>query len=108
MISMTLDECERRALSLAQKLKGLPGLTVDVWDDASEFGGGSVPTQQIPTKVVAVKHSSISLEALTEKLRLGRPCVFARVQRERVLFDVRTLQEGEEDELAASVRSISV
>ena len=77
-----------------------------MWDDASEFGGGSVPTQQIPTKVVAVKHASISLEAFTEKLRLGRPCVFARVQRERVLFDVRTLQDGEENEIAASVESL--
>ena len=106
MISMALDECERRALSLASRLKGLPGLTVDVWDDASEFGGGSVPTQQIPTKVVAVKHASTSLEALYEKLRLGRPCVFARVQRERVLFDVRTLQEGEDEEIAASLQRI--
>ena len=106
MISMPLDECERRALSLAAKLKGLPGLGVEVRDDASEFGGGSVPTQQIPTKVVAVKHASLSLEALSGKLRLGSPCVFARVQRERVLFDVRTLQEGEEDEIAASLQRL--
>jgi L-seryl-tRNA(Ser) seleniumtransferase len=103
MISMTLDECERRALSLAAKLKGLSGLTVEVRDDSSEFGGGSVPTQQIPTKVVAVRHASLSLEALSTKLRLGRPCIFARVQHERVLFDVRTLQDGEEDEIAASL-----
>ncbi len=106
MISMTLDECEKRALSLAQRLKNLPGLTVDVWDDASEFGGGSVPTQQIPTKVVAVKHASIPLPGLYERLRRGQPCVFARVQRERVLFDVRTLQEGDEEDLAASVRTV--
>ncbi len=106
MISMTLDECERRALSLAAKLKGLPGITVDVWDDASEFGGGSVPTQQIPTKVVALRPVPISLEALSVKLRLGTPCIFARIQRERVLLDVRTLQDGEEDEISASLQRI--
>ena len=36
-------------------------------------------------------------------LRLNDPCIFARVQRDRLLFDVRTLQEGEADEIAAAV-----
>jgi L-seryl-tRNA(Ser) seleniumtransferase len=106
MISMSLDECEKRALRLAARLKGLDGLSIEVLDDASEFGGGSVPTQQIPTKVVAVRHASISLEELARRLRAGTPCVFSRVQRERVLLDVRTLQEGEDAELAASLARI--
>jgi L-seryl-tRNA(Ser) seleniumtransferase len=107
MISMTLDECERRALALAARLKPVAGLSVEILDDASEFGGGSVPTQQIPTKVVAVKHASLSLEALSEKLRLGRPSVFCRVQRERVLLDVRTVQEGEDAEIAVAFARLS-
>jgi L-seryl-tRNA(Ser) seleniumtransferase len=106
MISMSLDECEKRALTLASKLKGIPGLALDVLDDSSEFGGGSVPTQQIPTKVVALKHAALSLETLAARLRTGTPCVFCRVQRERALLDVRTLQDGEDDEIAASLRRI--
>jgi L-seryl-tRNA(Ser) seleniumtransferase len=106
MISMSLDECEKRALTLAAKLKGIPGLSLEVLDDSSEFGGGSVPTQQIPTKVVGLKHSGLSLETLSGRLRTGTPCVFCRVQRERALLDVRTLQDGEDDEIAASLRRI--
>jgi L-seryl-tRNA(Ser) seleniumtransferase len=106
MISMPLDECERRALALASMLKGLPGLAVEILDDSSEFGGGSVPTQQIPTKVVALRHASLPLEELSERLRKGEPCVFARVQRERLLLDVRTIQDGEDAEIAASLRRI--
>lgn len=106
MISMSLDECEQRALALAAKLKGIPSLRLEVLDDSSEFGGGSVPTQQIPTKVVAVVHPRLSLEALAERLRRGTPSVFCRVQRERVLLDVRTLQEGEDEEIARSLRRI--
>ena len=106
MISMPLDECERHALALAAKLEGLPGLSVEILDDASEFGGGSVPTQQIPTKVVALRHASIPLGGLADRLRHGEPCVFSRVQRERVLLDVRTLQEGEDAEIAASLGRI--
>jgi len=106
MISMTLDECEKRALTLAAKIKGIPGLALEIRDDSSEFGGGSVPTQQIPTKVVALKPSTFSLETLASRLRAGTPCIFCRVQRERVLLDVRTLQDGEDDEIAASLRAI--
>jgi L-seryl-tRNA(Ser) seleniumtransferase len=106
MISMPLDECERRALSLARKLGGIAGLSVEILDDSSEFGGGSVPTQQIPTKAVALRGAALSLERLAERLRAGEPPVFSRVQRERVLLDVRTLLEGEEDEIAASLRRI--
>src|SRR5436190_9043942 len=106
MISMSLDECEKRALTLAAKLKGMPGLSLEILDDASEFGGGSVPTQQIPTKVVALKHGTMSLETLSSRLRAGTPPVFCRVQRERALLDVRTLLEGEDDEIAASLRAI--
>lgn len=106
MISMGADEIERRALDLAAKLKTIAGLQVEVRADSSEVGGGSVPAQQLPTKVVAVKPSSLSLDELASRLRAGTPCVFARVQHERVLFDVRTLQDGEIDELAAAIKAV--
>jgi L-seryl-tRNA(Ser) seleniumtransferase len=106
MIAMPLAECERRALVLASALKPVPGLSVEILDDASEFGGGSVPTQRIPTKVVAVRHATLALDVLAEKLRRGEPCVFSRVQRDRVLLDVRTLQDGEDAEVAASLARI--
>ena len=106
MIALPLDACERGALALAAALKAVPGLSIEVLDDASEFGGGSVPTQQIPTKVVALRHATLSLDALDEALRRGTPCIFARVQRDRVLLDVRTLQDGDDREIAASLARI--
>jgi len=66
-------------------------------------GGGSVPAHALPTKVVAIRAKKLSLEAAAAALRLNDPCIFARVQRDRLLFDVRTLQEGEADEIAAAV-----
>ncbi|MBI2899472.1 MAG: L-seryl-tRNA(Sec) selenium transferase [Planctomycetes bacterium] len=106
MIAMGADEIERRALDLAAKLQGIAGVSVEVRTDASEIGGGSVPAQQIPTRVVALRPSRLSLDETAARLRAGSPCVFARVQHDRVLFDVRTLQEGEIDELAEAVRRI--
>ena len=73
MISMPIEECALRAEALSGMLRSIPGLSVEILDDSSEFGGGSVPTQQIPTRVVAIRHDNRSLEALYEALRLGRP-----------------------------------
>ncbi len=106
MIAMTLQECAGRASSLAERLRDIPGLNVEVLDDRSEFGGGSVPTHPLPTKVVAVRHASRTPESLSVALRAGSPPVFGRLQRDRLLFDVRTIQEGEEQELAASLRAL--
>ncbi len=103
MLAATPAEIAKRAADLAGRLKGLPGWTVEVLDDTSEVGGGSVPAHALPTKVVAVRHASRSLEAVASALRAGTPCIFARVQRERVLFDVRTLLEGEAAEIAAAL-----
>jgi L-seryl-tRNA(Ser) seleniumtransferase len=106
MISMGAGECGRRAAALAEAVRALPGWTVEVLDDTSEIGGGSVPAQSLPTKAVAVRHKALSLEAVDARLRAGTPCVFARVQRERVLFDVRTLLEGDAEEIVAALRTM--
>ena len=103
MLGMAPEEIERRALELASKLKPLAGVSVEILDDSSEVGGGSVPAYALPTKVVALRFKKLSLEAAAAALRTGEPCIFARVQRDRVLFDVRTLLEGETDEIAAAV-----
>ncbi len=103
---MTSADCESRARSLADGVRAVPGLTADVWSDQSEIGGGSVPAQSLPTKVVAVRHAKLTLEQIDEKLRAGTPCIFARVQRERVLFDVRTLLDGDAEAIVAALRKM--
>ncbi len=104
MMAMTSADCEARARELADALRNVTGLTVEVWSDQSEIGGGSVPAQSLPTKVVAVRHAKLTLDQVDEKLRANTPCIFARVQRERVLFDVRTLLQGDAEAIVAALR----
>jgi L-seryl-tRNA(Ser) seleniumtransferase len=103
MLGMAPEEIERRALELAAKLKPLPGVSVEILDDSSEVGGGSVPAHALPTKVVAIRIGKTALGAAAAALRMNEPSIFARVQRDRLLFDVRTLLDGEADEIAAAV-----
>ncbi len=107
MLAMSKDELEKRAIALAATLKKIDGLDVTILDDASQVGGGSVPGQDLPTKVVALRHSKLSLDDIDARLRAHTPCIFARVQRDRVLFDVRTLLDGDPEAIAAALRKIT-
>jgi len=70
---------------------------ISIIESYSEAGGGSLPTTKLPTWVVALKPLKISVTDLVEKLRIGVPAILARIENDRVLFDVRTIQEIEFD-----------
>jgi L-seryl-tRNA(Ser) seleniumtransferase len=99
MLALTPDDLGRRAKKMAAAVrKALPAAAaaVDVEDGASEVGSGAVPVETLPTKVVAVRPTGLSAEELARRLRRGAPPVFARLHRDAVLLDLRTIQPGEE------------
>ena len=98
MLALTPDELGRRAKKLAASLrKSLPvSVAVSVEDGASQVGSGAVPLETLPTKVLAVRASGLAPEDLSRRLRLSTPPVFARIHKDAVLFDLRTILPGED------------
>jgi L-seryl-tRNA(Ser) seleniumtransferase len=105
MLGTPAAEIRRRAEALAAELRQVPGLNVDVCDDSAFVGGGSLPDLPLPTTVLAVSSATVSDAVLAERLRSGTPAVMARVQDGRVLFDLRTVFDGQEPDLVEAVRS---
>jgi L-seryl-tRNA(Ser) seleniumtransferase len=108
MLTQPLSEIARKADVLASgiRLGGDPGLTVAVQDDMSQTGGGALPTGKLPTKVVAISHKSLSANQIESRLRMGRPAIITRIKEGMVLFDPRTLNDGEISKIVESVRNI--
>ncbi len=98
MLALTPEEAGRRAKKVAAALKkALPAdVRVSVEDGESQVGSGAVPVETIPTKVLAVATPAISPDDLALRLRRLQPPVFARISRDAVLFDFRTIQPGED------------
>lgn len=98
MLALTPDELGRRAKKLAASLRrALPASAlVSVEDGASEIGSGAVPVETLPSKVLAVRSSAVAPEELARRLRFAAPPVFARIHKDAVLFDLRTIQPGED------------
>ncbi|HHU31308.1 MAG: L-seryl-tRNA(Sec) selenium transferase [Zhaonellaceae bacterium] len=93
----------------AEKLKTalnevLPKATINVEQDYSQAGGGSLPLTNIPTYVVTIDLGSISEKLFAAKLRKGDPAVLVRVSQGKIIIDLRTLLPGEINQLVKACR----
>jgi L-seryl-tRNA(Ser) seleniumtransferase len=99
------DELKRRAESLAERLRQVPGLaSVRAAEDTAFVGGGSLPDQAMPTWVVEATPAAASDEEAARRLRVGSPAVVCRLREGRLLFDVRTIFPHQEAALIDAVR----
>ncbi len=104
MLTTPVAELRQRSEAIAQRLRAIPSLQVDVRDEVAYVGGGSLPDIAIPTVVLALHSPRWSEAELARRLRTGQPAVMARVQEGRVWLDLRCVVAGHEDELLTAVR----
>jgi len=105
MIRMTADDIRPRAKRLAGRLmKAGLSAEIDVFEDVSEIGGGSLSNQAMPTVCVGIRPARLNTATAAERLRLGTPCVFVRISNDRLVVDLRTLQDGEATLLTEALR----
>jgi L-seryl-tRNA(Ser) seleniumtransferase len=106
MISMPMDEVERRARLWAQALGGL----AQVIEGETMVGGGSLPGSTLSTRLVAVSNKggrrNLAL-SLARGLRRNEPSVIGRINDDVLLLDPRTVLP-EEDELVLGALSNAV
>lgn len=100
MIRTTEQELRARAERIAARLEGIPA---QIRASHSAIGGGSTPDQQLPTWVIELEGGDAV--ALEQRLRSASTPVIARIERDRVLLDLRTIRTEDEEALIASVRS---
>ena len=97
MIRMDAGRLEKRADSLVARLSELQAdLTVEAVGGASVIGGGSTPSQSLPTRLLRLRSSRYSAARLESLLRQSEPPVLARLDREAVLLDLRTVFPADE------------
>jgi L-seryl-tRNA(Ser) seleniumtransferase len=99
MLTYSPDELRKKAQRLARKIRArIPtGLRIGVRDDVSQVGGGAYPVQLLPTKVITLTPDQGSAQQLERRMRQGGTPIIARVSREEVLLDVRTIGDDEAD-----------
>ena len=93
-----------RAEKLCALLKDR-GVVCEVIPEQDQVGGGSVPTQLLPTFAVAVDPQKVTVDGLEERLRkyAGIP-IIGRIVKDRYLLDLRTLWDEDFVYIADAVK----
>jgi L-seryl-tRNA(Ser) seleniumtransferase len=97
MLSLDKNKLKRRGRRLLKKLAGKigKGTELTLKEDVSQVGGGSLPLQELPTIVVAIKPLGFSVNELEESLRKGDPPIISRISKDELILDVRTVFDEE-------------
>lgn len=96
-LTESVDDVKKRAEELIEKLQNenFDQLKFSIREDFAAAGGGSLPTQQIPTVLVTIINKNMPATKMEEKLRKLEVPVIARVDKDEILFDLRTVAEDE-------------
>jgi L-seryl-tRNA(Ser) seleniumtransferase len=101
MLTMSAEQIRVRAEQFAACVSGMTGWRAEVLAGVSAVGGGSAPGVDLPTWLVGVEKQGLSADALEARLRGLTPPVIARIERDRVVLDLRTVLADQDQQLAA-------
>ena len=107
MITATMDDLVPKGQQLVDCLQAAcdGSYSVVLDEDFGQVGGGSVPTQMIRSSVAAITPHRVSLDLLEKRLRECSPLpIIARISKDRLLLDVRTIEERHFAYIAQSIR----
>ena len=107
MLTRSPESIEIRAQRLADRLGPSGVYDCEIVDGRSTIGGGTTPGLTLPTRLLALIHRRLSADALEAALRGLDVPVIARIERDRVVLDLRTAFDDEDEALIAGLRTVS-
>ncbi len=109
MITAPYSELRRRAVRLKKKLQSAVGgaVELELADGYSQIGGGALPDQNLPTRLVTLKPLRGSVNRLEEQFRSAFIPVIGRIENERFCLDVRTMADEDFDLVVRALAAIT-
>jgi L-seryl-tRNA(Ser) seleniumtransferase len=103
-LALTADTIRERADQLVSRLQQASAApeAIALQMVSSATGGGAMPDQLLPSWAISV--SSDSPDLVAQRLRLGSPAVFARIQEGCTLIDMRTVLPEDDEALFDRIR----
>ncbi|MGA2679363.1 MAG: L-seryl-tRNA(Sec) selenium transferase [Sedimentisphaerales bacterium] len=96
-------QAQRMVKKIKSSAKHAEVMTIDGF---SQMGSGSLPAQDIPTCLIAIKPANMDAETFATRLRSWAMPIFARIEKEVVLIDPRTLRTDDEKEIVEAIVNI--
>lgn len=108
MLTKPLAKIEREAKKLIREVMKSVGEVAEIrlLDGFSEVGGGSLATESLPTRLVAIKPKALPVDELAKRLRFSEPPIYARIAADELLLDFRTIRDDEVKVVAQGLTEI--
>ncbi|MGA2687282.1 MAG: L-seryl-tRNA(Sec) selenium transferase [Candidatus Korobacteraceae bacterium] len=108
MLRVSQDELQHRAEHIARQLRiSSPQLEIEVVESSSVLGGGTAPGSTLASRALAVRSGKLSSDEMLRRLRQWAMPIIARVEDDRVLLDLRTVEAAQDATIIAALESIS-
>lgn len=102
MIFETPEELRERAERVCARCRSIP-VAARMRESESPIGGGSTPDQTLPTWVVELE--TASADRFARALRNAQIPVISRIEDGKIILDMRTVANEEEESLVAAVQT---
>lgn len=94
-LSINQEELLEKAGIFMNLLEKMPMISAEIIEDFGQVGGGSMPNQMIPSLCIALEAKGFSANALDQRLNWGETPIIGRIQKDRYLLDMRTIETRE-------------
>ena len=90
-----MDAVAAQALPLLQARLG-EGCSITVEDGRAQIGSGTLPEEELSSRVIAIRHARLSGEKIAARFRASNPPILGRIHEGAFLLDLRGIFAAEE------------
>ena len=90
-----MDAVAAQALPLLQARLG-EGCSLTVEDGKAQIGSGTLPEEELASRVIAIRHARLSGEKIAARFRASNPPILGRIHEDAFLLDLRGIFAAEE------------
>ncbi|HEX3246613.1 MAG TPA: L-seryl-tRNA(Sec) selenium transferase [Chloroflexota bacterium] len=107
MISTSVGDLNARAKAVLAACPQSP-MSMDVVDGHSTIGGGALPEETLPTRLLRLRSHHCEAMELAQRLRQTDPPIVGRIEHGAVMLDLRTVDPAEDEEIVASIQRLGM
>lgn len=105
-LSTPIENLTKRAEAILTTLSNTTSAEITIADSTSTTGGGTMPRSAIPSKSIAIKPTSISLNKFAKLLRTGTPAIVGYTAENTLHLDLRTVFPWQDELITTRIAEI--
>ncbi len=107
MLTTPIEQLAERTERIISRIAGVSDMDVTETEGESTVGGGAAPGITFPSRLLAVSVRGLTPTTLARRLRASTPPVVARIERDRLLIDLRTVAPSDDDVLVGVLAGLA-